>query len=116
MRKGKIRSVIVYGNYSNSGLDNSINNDIMTLKSIKAVLERIKRNPKDVRFNDLCKICDYYFGAPRQKDGSHRIYKIPWSCDPRINIQNHKGKAKVYQVKQVLKAIERLEAENANKG
>jgi hypothetical protein len=29
--------------------------------------------------------------------------------DPRVNIQNDKGMAKVYQVKQVLKAIERLE-------
>lgn len=29
--------------------------------------------------------------------------------DPRINVQNHKGKAKAYQVKQVLLAIEKLE-------
>lgn len=32
--------------------------------------------------------------------------------DPRINIQNHKGKAKAYQVKQVLRAIERLEVDH----
>jgi len=29
--------------------------------------------------------------------------------DPRINIQNHKGKVKAYQVKQVLLALEKLE-------
>ena len=40
---------------------------------------------------------------------SHRIYKTPWYGDPRVNIQNNKGKAKAYQVKQVLKAIKRLE-------
>jgi len=34
-----------------------------------------------------------------------------WAGDPRVNIQNDKGKAKAYQVKQVLKAIERLESE-----
>jgi len=34
------------------------------------------------------------------------------SGDPRINIQNDKGKAKAYQVKQVLAAIDRLEAKN----
>jgi hypothetical protein len=41
----------------------------------------------------------------------HRVYKTPWAGDPRVNIQNEKGKAKAkaYQVRQVLKAIERLE-------
>ncbi len=43
---------------------------------------------------------------------SHRVYKMPWAGDPRVNIQNEKGKAKVYQVKQVLKAIDKLEADN----
>jgi hypothetical protein len=38
-----------------------------------------------------------------------RTLKTPWQGDPRINIQNHKGKAKAYQVKQVLIAIEKLE-------
>lgn len=28
--------------------------------------------------------------------------------DPRVNIQNEKGKAKAYQVRQVLQAIEKL--------
>ncbi len=54
-------------------------------------------------------VCDYYFGEARQKGSSHRIYKTPWPGDPRVNIQNNKGKAKAYQVKQVLMAIERLE-------
>jgi hypothetical protein len=44
-----------------------------------------------------------------QGGSSHRVYKTPWQGDPRINIQSHKGKAKAYQVKQVLLAIERLE-------
>ncbi|MEI8355961.1 MAG: toxin HicA, partial [Deltaproteobacteria bacterium] len=44
--------------------------------------------------------------------GSHRVYKTPWIGDPRVNIQNEKGRAKRYQVKQVLKAIERLENEH----
>jgi len=44
-----------------------------------------------------------------------RIYKTPWQGDPRVNIQNSKGKAKAYQVKQVLKAIEKLEVKNGIK-
>jgi hypothetical protein len=73
------------------------------------ILLQMKRNPKNVRFRDLCKICDHYFGEACRQSGSHRIYKTPWRGDPRINIQNSKGKAKAYQVKQVLLAIEKLE-------
>ena len=40
------------------------------------------------------------------------IFRTPWAGDPRVNIQNHKGKAKAYQVRQVLRAIERLEMDH----
>ena len=79
------------------------------MATIKEILAMMRRNPKGVKFNDLCKVCDHYFGEPRQVGSSHRIYKTPWQGDPRVNIQNDKGMAKAYQVKQVLKAIERLE-------
>jgi len=75
----------------------------------------MKKNPKGIRFADLCKVCDHYFGNPRQKGSSHRVYKTPWQGDPRVNIQNTKGKAKAYQVKQVLNAIGRLEYEKPEK-
>jgi uncharacterized RmlC-like cupin family protein len=52
-----------------------------------------------------------YFGEARHLGGSHRIYKTPWIGDPRVNIQDDQGMAKVYQVRQVLKAIDRLEKE-----
>jgi len=71
----------------------------------------MRRNPKGISFNDLRKVCDHYFGEARQVGGSHRVYKTLWAGDPRVNIQNDKGTAKPYQVKQVLRAIERLEAQ-----
>ena len=71
----------------------------------------MRRNPKGIRFRDLCRVCDFYFGKARQKATSHRIYKTLWQGDPRVNIQDDKGMAKAYQVRQVLKAIERLEME-----
>ncbi|WP_255562040.1 hypothetical protein [Zooshikella harenae] len=41
------------------------------------------------------------------------MYKTPWPGDPRVNIQEGKGgKAKPYQVRQVLAAIEKLEGIN----
>ena len=52
---------------------------------------------------------------PRQGGTSHTIFKTPWIGDPRINMQNDKGKAKAYQVRQVLLAIQKLEdSKNAN--
>jgi hypothetical protein len=78
------------------------------MASIEDILANMRQNPKGIRFTDLCKVCDHYFGDARQAGGSHRIYKTPWIGDPRVNIQNSKGMAKAYQVRQVLKAIERL--------
>ena len=80
------------------------------MSSVDELLQGIINNPKDVRFVDLCKVCEYCFGGARQKSSSHRIYKTPWQGNPRINIQDDNGKAKEYQVKQVLKAIEKLGA------
>ena len=74
-----------------------------------AVLKALRDNPKNVRFADLARLCDAYFGEPRQRGTSHRVYRTPWPGDPRVNIQNDKGKAKPYQVRQVVKAIEKLE-------
>ena len=83
---------------------------------VEDILSDMRRNPKGIRFQDLCKVCDSFFGEARQTGSSHRIYKTPWHGDPRVNIQNDKGTAKAYQVKQVLNAIERLEKErNAKK-
>jgi len=78
--------------------------------SVEKIVQQMAENPNDVRFTDLCKVCDYYFGEPRQKGTSHCVYKTPWQGDPRVNIQNNKGKGKAYQVRQVLKTIKKLES------
>ena len=82
---------------------------------VSEILKLMRQNPKGIRFADLCKVCDHYFGDPRQNGSSHRVYRTPWQGDPRVNIQNAKGKAKAYQVKQILNAIRRLEYENPDK-
>ena len=82
------------------------------MRRIEDILAQMKRNVKDVRFDDLCKVYDHYFGKHRQGGTSHRVYKTPWQGDPRVNIQNKRGKARAYHVRQVLKAIERLELEH----
>ena len=85
------------------------------MDSIEHTIRELERSPSDIRFADLCKICDYYFGEARQKGSSHRIYKTPWQGDPRVNIQEKKGKGKAYQVRQVIRALKRLEVQSGNK-
>ena len=79
---------------------------------IAKILEKMCSAPQNVRYTELVKVCESYFGKPRQQGTSHAVYKTPWQGDPRVNIQcGKKDKAKVYQVSQVLQAIERLELE-----
>ena len=78
---------------------------------MEELLAEMRRNPRGIRFVDLCKVCDHYFGMARQPGSSHRVYRMPWFGDPRVNIQNDKGNAKPYQVRQVVRAIERLRTE-----
>jgi predicted RNA binding protein YcfA (HicA-like mRNA interferase family) len=67
---------------------------------------------RGVRFERLLTVCRELFGEVRIK-GSHHIFKTPWPGDPRINLQKDGRDAKPYQVKQVVKAIKRLEQINA---
>jgi hypothetical protein len=68
----------------------------------------MRRAPGNVRFADLYRVCVEHFGEPRQRGTSHAAFKTPWPGDPRVNIQAEKGKAKAYQVRQVLAAIGKL--------
>jgi hypothetical protein len=74
------------------------------MADINEIVAQMRTNPGGIRFAALCKVCDHYFGRARESSGSHRVYKTPWPGDPRVNIQNSKGLAKAYQVRQVLKA------------
>ena len=75
---------------------------------INAAIEALRANPRGIRYSELVKICDRFFGEPRQSGSSHRVYRTPWPGNPRVNIQNDKDMAKAYQVRQVIQALERL--------
>jgi len=81
------------------------------MAELEEIVAAMRRNPKNVRFSDLCRVCDTFFGTARRRGGSHRVYKTPWIGDPRVNIQSSKGTAKAYQVRQVLRAVEKLKNE-----
>jgi hypothetical protein len=74
------------------------------------ILSKMRTAPQNVRYADLVKVCEHFFGEARQQGTSHAFYRTPWQGDPRVNIQcGENGKAKVYQVRQVLSAIDRLQ-------
>lgn len=83
---------------------------IMT-KAIGKLLASMRVAPGGIRFSDAMKVAQHFFGEPR-KSGSHRVFRTPWPGDPRINLQEEKegGKAKVYQVRQLVLAIDKLES------
>lgn len=76
------------------------------MSKAEKLLESLRNNTSDVRFSDALKVASSYFGSPRI-DGSHHVLTVPGGL--RVNLQEGKnGKAKGYQVEQLLKAIDLL--------
>jgi hypothetical protein len=83
--------------------------------SVDEILAEMRANPAGVRFADACKVATHYFGQPRQNGTSHKVWKMPWPGDPRINMQmGDGGKAKAYQVRQAAAAVDALLARQAS--
>jgi hypothetical protein len=89
----------------------SIVTPFAAVAEINKTLNQMQASPTGVRFADLARVCEHFFGPARQSGSSHAVFKTPWPGDPRVNIQNHKGKAKAYQVRQVLEAITKLKGQ-----
>lgn len=80
------------------------------MASVAKVEASMRDAPQNVAYSDLYRVCVHHFGEPRQRRTSHAVFKTPWPGDPRVNVQAAKGgKAKPYQVRQVLKAIDKKE-------
>jgi hypothetical protein len=78
--------------------------------AIDDAIRELEGHETSTRFQRLLTICTIFFGTPRM-EGSHYLFKTPWLGDPRTNLQSGKGKAKPYQVRQVIKALWRLKGE-----
>jgi hypothetical protein len=79
---------------------------------IEEIIANMRRNPQGIRFRDLCRVCDFSLGRPARAAAvivcTKRHGRVTRES---IYIQNDKGMAKPYQVRQVLRAIDRLEAD-----
>ena len=76
------------------------------------LLDQARRSQNNVRFADVCALAECYGFVFDRQNGSHRQYIRPGYA-ARLNFQNDKGKAKPYQVRQLLKIIDDLHREDA---
>jgi hypothetical protein len=74
----------------------------------KKILTKMQQESTNVKFSDLLKICEENLVHLGNQAPVIWFLKHHGLGDPRINIQNDKGKAKAYQVRQVLLAIDKL--------
>lgn len=74
----------------------------------RKLLKRIVVAPHNVRFGDLLELADALGFQVARTEGSHHILTHP-SLSELLNLQEVKGEAKPYQVRQLLRLIERYD-------
>lgn len=80
------------------------------------LLEKARQSPTNVTFRELRYLVECFGFQLSRSKGSHFIYKAP-DRPGVVTIQEGKdGKAKSYQVKQVLELIEQLEDRTGDHG
>jgi len=74
--------------------------------SRKEIYQKLKKNPKNVIFEELCRAAELFGFTFRGGSGSHRVF-VREGVREILNFQEVKGKAKPYQVRQFIKIIEK---------
>ncbi len=74
------------------------------------LLQKAKDSPDNLRFEEICQLAECYQFEFKRQSGSHRIY-TRLGFKTVMNFQNVGGKAKRYQVDQLLNAIEEITGE-----
>jgi len=72
----------------------------------REIYEKLRKNPKNVKFETLCKAAELFGFRFRGGKGSHRIF-VKEGVREMLNFQEVKGKAKPCQVRQFLKTIKK---------
>lgn len=70
------------------------------------LLKKARDNPKNIRFRELCRLCELIGMEDRTPGSSHVMYKRSIPPVTTISIQDVNGMAKPYQVKQLLQFID----------
>jgi len=71
----------------------------------KKILQKILAGSKNIRFSDMVNLVQGFGFTLSRTDGSHHIFTRP-DIPELVNLQNIKGQAKPYQIRQFLKFVE----------
>lgn len=80
------------------------------MASIEKQFAAIKNNPCDVHFRTIQRVVTAFGFVLKRISGSHHLYQRPGVPEP-LNLQNVRGKAKPYQVRQFLALVEKYHLE-----
>jgi predicted RNA binding protein YcfA (HicA-like mRNA interferase family) len=69
------------------------------------LLRKILAGSKNVSFNEMTSLVEAFGFRLARVSGSHHIFEHP-EIDDQLNLQNKKGQAKPYQIRQFLQIIE----------
>ena len=72
----------------------------------RKLLEKLLSGSRNVRFDELVKLAESFGFEHNRISGSHHIFTHP-QIPELLNLQDIKGKAKPYQVRQFLILVER---------
>ena len=72
----------------------------------RKTLQRILAGSKNIRFSDMMSLVEAFGFRLSRTEGSHHIFVHP-DVPVLVNLQDVKGQAKPYQVRQFLKLVER---------
>ena len=76
----------------------------------RKLLAKILAGSKNIRFDELVALLEAFGFRLSRVSGSHHIFEHP-KVREVVNIQNVRGKAKPYQLKQVLALVEEYNLE-----
>jgi predicted RNA binding protein YcfA (HicA-like mRNA interferase family) len=76
----------------------------------RKLLKKILAGSKNVRFDDFSVLVKAFGFLHARTSGSHHIFQHP-GIPELVNIQNRKGKAKPYQMRQFLELVEQYNLE-----
>jgi hypothetical protein len=71
------------------------------------LIASIRNNPRDVRFDDACKVAEWLgFVTGKNAGSSHRAYSRPGDLEG-LNFQNRAGKIVPYQARQLISMLDK---------
>ena len=76
----------------------------------KKLLASIRNNPKDVRFEDACKVAQWLGFIHKGGKGSHRAFSRSRE-QIGLNFQDRNGRIPVYQARQLIAMMDKYEKE-----